>query len=118
MIMRKITLTIEILLVASFVHAAVTAVGAVGITVSDMNRALDFYTNVLSFQKVSDVEVAGTEYEHLEGVFGLRIRVVRMKLGDEFVDLIDYLAPEGRSIPVDMKSNDHSFQHIAIIVSN
>jgi catechol 2,3-dioxygenase-like lactoylglutathione lyase family enzyme len=118
MIMRKITFTIAILVLTSFVHAAVREVGAVGITVSDMNRALDFYTNVLSFQKVSDVEVAGPEYEHLENVFGLRIRVARMKLGDEYIDLIDYLAPEGRPIPVDMKSNDHSFQHIAIIVSD
>jgi catechol 2,3-dioxygenase-like lactoylglutathione lyase family enzyme len=116
--MRKIILTITILLLTSFLHAAVTGVGAIGITVSDMNRALDFYTNILSFQKVSDVEVAGTDYEKLEGVFGLRTRVVRMKLGDEFIDLIDYLAPEGRPIPIDMKSNDHSFQHIAIIVSD
>lgn len=116
--MRKITFTILILFLSSFAHAAVTAVEAIGITVSDMNRAVDFYTNVLSFEKVWDVEVAGTDYEHLEGVFGLRVRVVRMKLGDEFIDLIDYLAPEGRPIPVDMKSNDHSFQHIAIIVSD
>src|SRR5262245_30704403 len=104
--MRKITLTIAILLVASFTHAGVVAVQAIGITVSDMNRALEFYTNVLSFEKVADVEVAGTQYEQLEGVFGLRIRVARMKLGDEYIDLIDYLAPEGRPIPVDMKSND------------
>lgn len=116
--MRKITLTILILALASFAHAAMVAVEAIGITVSDMNRALDFYTNVLSFEKVSDVEVVGTDYEHLEGVFGLRIRVVRMKLGEEFIDLIDYLAPEGRPIPADMRSNDHSFQHIAIIVSD
>ncbi|MCI0446758.1 VOC family protein, partial [bacterium] len=116
--MRKIMLTIAILFFASFAYAKVTAVEAIGITVSDMNRALDFYTNVLPFEKVSDVEVVGTEYEHLEGVFGLRIRVVRLKLGDEFIDLIDYLSPEGRPIPIDMKSNDRSFQHIAIIVSD
>ncbi len=116
--MRKLLLAIAILLCGSFCQAAVTAVTAIGITVSDMDRALNFYTQVLSFEKVSDVEVYGSQYEYLEGIFGLRIRVVRMKLGDEFIDLIDYLAPEGRPIPVDMKSNDHSFQHIAIIVSD
>jgi catechol 2,3-dioxygenase-like lactoylglutathione lyase family enzyme len=96
----------------------VQAVDAVGMTVSDMDRALDFYTQVLAFEKVSDVEVAGDEYEHLLGVFGLRIRVVRLQLGDEFIELTDYFAPEGRPIPVDMRSNDRWFQHIAIVVSD
>lgn len=96
----------------------VQAVDAIGMTVSDMDRALDFYTNVLTFEKISDVEVAGDEYEHLLGVFGLRIRVARLQLGGEFIELTDYLAPEGRPIPVDMRSNDHWFQHIAIVVSD
>jgi catechol 2,3-dioxygenase-like lactoylglutathione lyase family enzyme len=83
-----------------------------------MDRAVEFYTKVLAFEKVSDVEVAGSEYEQLQGLFGARIRVVRMKLGEEFIELIDYLAPEGRPVPVDFQSNDRWFQHIAIIVSD
>jgi catechol 2,3-dioxygenase-like lactoylglutathione lyase family enzyme len=46
------------------------------------------------------------------------MRVVRMRLGDEFIELTDYLAPEGRPVPVDSRSNDRWFQHIAIIVSD
>src|SRR6266700_2186227 len=98
--------------------ALVEGVDAIGITVSDMDRAVDFYSKVLTFEKVSDTEVAGEGYEHLEGVFGLRMRVVRMRLGDEFIELIEYLAPKGRPIPVDSRSNDRWFQHIAIIVSD
>jgi catechol 2,3-dioxygenase-like lactoylglutathione lyase family enzyme len=98
--------------------ALVDGVDAVRITVSDMDRAVDFYSKVLTFEKVSDVEVAGENYEHLEGVFGLRMRVVRMKLGDEYIELAEYLAPKGRPIPVDSRSNDRWFQHIAIIVSD
>src|SRR2546426_669326 len=96
----------------------VQGVDAIGITVTDMDRAVDFYSKVLTFQKVSDTEVAGENYEHLEGVFGLRMRVVRMRLGDEFIELTEYLAPKGRPIPVDSRSNDRWFQHIAIIVSD
>jgi catechol 2,3-dioxygenase-like lactoylglutathione lyase family enzyme len=98
--------------------ALVDGVDAIGITVSDIDRAVDFYSKVLTFEKVSDTEVAGEDYEHLEGVFGLRIRVVRMRLGDEFIELTEYLAPKGRPIPVDSRSNDRWFQHIAIIVSD
>src|SRR5215475_43937 len=82
----------------------IQAVDAVGMTVADMDRSLTFYTQVLSFEPVSDVEVTGSEYEHLQGVFGLRMRVVRLRLGDECVVLIEYLAPKGRPIPADSRS--------------
>src|SRR5712691_11024272 len=66
--------------------APVMAVDSVAVTVSDMNRALDFYTHVLTFEKVADREVAGDEYEHLFGVFGLRVRSVRLRLGEEHLE--------------------------------
>ena len=104
----------------SYAHGQekVVAVGPVGMTVSDMNRSVDFFSNVLSFEKISDAEVWGTEYERLEGVFGLRMHVVRMKLGDEAIELTEYLAPKGKPYPVDTRSNDRWFQHIAIVVSD
>ncbi len=98
--------------------AFVAAVGPVGMTVSDMDRSIEFYSKVLSFEKVSDVEVTGEEYERLQGVFGIRMRVVRMRLGEEYIELTEYLAPKGRPIPVDSRSNDRWFQHIAIITSD
>jgi catechol 2,3-dioxygenase-like lactoylglutathione lyase family enzyme len=94
----------------------VAAVDSIGMTVSDMERAVDFYTSVLSFERVSDVEVAGREYELLSGVLGARMRVVRLRLGGEAIELTEFLAPKGRPIPPDMKANDRAFQHIAIIV--
>lgn len=97
---------------------AVSAVEAVGMVVSDMDRSVAFFADVLTFEKVSDVEVTGDGHERLQGVFGLRLRIVRMKLGDEFLDLMQYLAPEGRPVPVDSRSNDRWFQHVAIIVSD
>lgn len=99
-------------------QALIRAVDGIGMTVSDMARAVEFYSKVLSFEKVSDAEVWGDEYEHLKGVFGLRMRVVRMRLGDEFIELTEYLAPKGRPIPADSRSHDRWFQHIAIIVSD
>ncbi|HKQ51965.1 MAG TPA: VOC family protein [Pyrinomonadaceae bacterium] len=108
-------------LATSGANAAAPLVGrvdAVGLTVSDMDRSLEFYSKVLSFEKVSDVEVAGEDYERLQGVFGLRMRVVRLRLGDEFIELTEYLAPKGRPVPVDSRSNDRWFQHVAIITGD
>src|SRR5215471_8223477 len=118
-------LAVRFLVLASMIAGAraassplASAVDSVDITVSDMDRAVDFYSRVLSFKKVSDTEVAGETYENLEGVFGVRMRVVRMQLGDEFIELTEYLAPKGRPITAGARSNDRSFQHIAIIVSD
>jgi hypothetical protein len=74
--------------------SVVRGVDSVAITVSDMDRAVDFYSRVLTFQKTSDVEVTGEEVEHLSGVFGVRVRVVRLRLGDESIELDEYLAPK------------------------
>src|SRR4051812_39477364 len=98
--------------------AQVKSIGPIGITVKDMNTSVKFYSVVLGFKKISDEEITGDEYENLEGVFGLNIRVVRMQLGDEQIELTDYLTSGGRSIPEDAQSNDLYFQHIAIVVSD
>lgn len=99
-------------------QASVSRVESVGFTVSDMEKAIDFYTRVLPFEKISDVETFGSEFEHLSGVFGARVRIVRLKLGDEVLELTEYLTAQGRPIPVDSRSNDRWFQHIAIIVAD
>ena len=98
--------------------APVAAVESIGITVADLDRSLAFYTQVLAFEKVSEVEVWGSAYERLQGLFGLRMRIARLRLGAETIELIEYLTPRGRPIPADSRSHDRWFQHIAIIVSD
>ncbi len=98
--------------------STVLSVDALGMTVSNVERAVQFYSEVLGFEKVSEVEVFGSEYEHLQGVFGLRMKVARMQLGDELIELTEYLTPQGKRIPQDSRSNDLWFQHIAIVVSD
>lgn len=114
---NKFVLTTLLMLLGApvFAQSPQVVVESVGMTVSDMDRSIAFYS-ALTFQKISDVEVLGEQYEHLEGVFGARMRIVRMQLGNEHVDLTEYFAPRGRPIPVDSRSNDLWFQHIAIVV--
>ena len=96
----------------------VTGVAAVGMTVADMDRAVAFYSNVLSFKKISARYEEGTDYQELENVPGAKARVVRMRLGNGLMDLTQYLTPKGKPIPRDSASNDLWFQHLAIVVSN
>jgi catechol 2,3-dioxygenase-like lactoylglutathione lyase family enzyme/glycerol uptake facilitator-like aquaporin len=98
--------------------SAVQGIGPIGMTVADADRSIAFYREVLSFEKVSDVELWGDEVDRLQGIFALRMRVVRMRLGDEEIVLNEYLTPRGRPVPVDSRSHDRWFQHVAIIVSD
>ena len=92
------------------------AITSIGMTVSDMERSLDFYTTVLFFQKIFDREVTGIEFERLYGLAAGRSRVVKLQLGKETIQLNEFLTLKGRSIPTDSQSNDRWFQHIAIVV--
>ena len=91
---------------------------SIGFTVSDLDRSVGFFTGVLGFTIVREIEVTGDDYERLTGVFGSRARVAELALGEERIELTQYLAPEGRPVPVDSKSNDRWFQHLAIVVSD
>lgn len=96
----------------------VSAVDAVGMTVSNMDRSVAFFRDVLTFEPVSDTEVSGEAYDRLTGVFASRLRIVRLRLGEEALELTEYLTPRGRPVPADSRSNDLWFQHVAIIVSD
>ena len=97
----------------------VQAIAAVGFTVSDMERSVTFYRDVLTFELISEVEVDGPEYDQLWGVFGARARIVRMRLGGQELELTEFLSPPDlRPIPAPSYSHDLWFQHFAIVVRN
>src|ERR1044071_1363400 len=96
----------------------VASIDSVGITVDDLDRAVAFYTSVLDFHQVGERELAGEQYERLYGVFGARLAIATLQLGDERIELMQFVAPRGRPEPADSKSNDRWFQHVAIIVSD
>jgi catechol 2,3-dioxygenase-like lactoylglutathione lyase family enzyme len=89
----------------------------IGFTVADVARESDFFTKVLQFEKVADFRVVGSEYDKMEGVFNANVRIVQLKLGDQMVELTQYVSPPtGRPIPVPSYSNDGWFEHMAIVV--
>ncbi len=101
---------------AETVDAKVLGVGSIGMTVSDLDRSVEFFSRVLDFKKVSEAEFHKESFDTLTGIFGARVRVATMKLGDETIELTEYLTPPGRPIPLDSRSNDRWIQHIGIVV--
>lgn len=93
-------------------------VQSISMTVSDLDRSVKFYTEVLSFTLESHSEQHGDTVSRVLGVPDARIASARLRLGNERLELIDFLTDVGRAIPADSRSNDQWFQHIAIVVSD
>ncbi|MDT8437088.1 MAG: VOC family protein [Gemmatimonadota bacterium] len=106
------------LAVAPDTVALATSIEAIGITVSDLERSVAFYTTVLDFEEVERFESSGPEWERLLGVFAARTRTARLRLGEETLELTEFVTPRGRPVPPDSRSNDLWFQHVAIIVGD
>lgn len=98
--------------------AQVKRVVMIGFTVADLDRSVAFYERVLEFEKVAAFEVSGRAYDELQGVFASRQRIAHMRLGEQTIELTQYVSPDGRPIPVPSRSNDLWFEHMAIVVSD
>lgn len=96
----------------------VSRVDGVSITVSDLDRSVRFFSELLDFREISRQERSGEDFERLTGLFGAHARSAVLALGSERIELVEYRTPAGRPVPPDARSNDRSFQHIAIVVSD
>jgi catechol 2,3-dioxygenase-like lactoylglutathione lyase family enzyme len=98
--------------------AEVKEVGPIVLSVANLDRELAFYTNTLRFRLIGEDHAGGAELEKLTGLPGAHTRTATLQLGDELIQLTQFVTPAGRPIPSDSRSFDHWFQHIAIVVSD
>jgi catechol 2,3-dioxygenase-like lactoylglutathione lyase family enzyme len=112
----RVGLVLAMLIAPLAAQAAVREVGAIGLTVGDLDRVLPFYTNTLPFELKGIRTASGAEQDALLGLTGTHIRSAELQLGSERITLTEHLTNKGRPIPPDSRSFDHWFQHIAIVV--
>ena len=78
------------------------------IVVDDTNVSLRFYRDTLGLQVAGESENYDVEQEHLNNVFGARLRITALRAGKgPGIELLEYLAPrDGRPAPTDLRAND------------
>ncbi len=78
------------------------------ITVSDTDQSLAFYRDRLGMRVTGESENYGPEQEHLNGVFGARLRITALRAASgPGIELLQYLSPRGgRPMPRDARAND------------
>ncbi len=93
---------------------------AVSFSCSDAEACAVFFCSQLGFRRLEAID-PGPEYAALVGLPGARLKLVRLALGRERLELLEVqeLAAgqrPGRPFPDDSRSNDLWFQHICIVV--
>ncbi|NDD44046.1 MAG: lactoylglutathione lyase [Synechococcaceae bacterium WB9_4xB_025] len=96
---------------------------SIGFTCHNAEAVADFYSTHLGCRHSSTLEINGGSYADLLGLGGSQLKLVRLQLGAEQLELLEVLElgpglRPGRPIPADSRSNDLWFQHICIVVAD
>jgi catechol 2,3-dioxygenase-like lactoylglutathione lyase family enzyme len=78
------------------------------IVVWDTDASVRFYRDLLGMHVAGESENYGTEQEHLNNVFGARLRITALRgATGPGIELLEYLAPrDGRPFPSDERASD------------
>jgi catechol 2,3-dioxygenase-like lactoylglutathione lyase family enzyme len=88
--------------------------------VSDTDASLAFYRDQLGFRVAGGAHNYGTEQEHLNQVFGARLRITALKAGHgPGIEFLEYIAPPGgRPLPADAQANDLVFWNTQLVMDD
>jgi len=92
----------------------------VNIVVSDMERSVAFYVGLLGLQVIYECELEGEWIESVAGLPGVRARCVFVQPsgGGARFELLQYLTPQGATLPEDSLANTMGLRHVAFEVDD
>src|SRR5438132_7696012 len=97
----------------------VIAADHTGITVSNLERSLEFWQNVLGFEFSHRAHQTREMAGQITGVAGAEIKLAVVKApGGHKIELLEYLAPPDRKQHVDLRPCDVGSVHVALAVDN
>ena len=89
-----------------------------GIVVSDMERSLKFYRNLIGLKVVKDFSEKGDYIDNILGLSGVYLRMVKLVTDDgSMIELLQYLS-HPKQPPVKSEIHDLGCSHIAFSVDN
>ena len=90
-----------------------------GITVSNLERSLAFWRDVLGFELSHTAHQTGELAKEITGVGGAEIKLAVLKTpGGHKIELLEYLAPPDRKRRVGLRPCDVGSVHVALLVDD
>ncbi len=94
----------------------VRSTGHTGITVSDLDRSIRFYRDLLGCEVSAPVRAEGPFFEAVTGVPGCQIDVAFARLPGHVIELLCYRSPPARAST--LRACDPGFMHVCLKVEN
>ncbi|MGC9342994.1 MAG: VOC family protein, partial [Bacteroidales bacterium] len=80
----------------------ITHLEHIGLSVSNLERSVDFYREHLNCELIRILEVGDDlPLGRVTGLPGCRARIAHLQLGGVMLELFEYTQPRGREIPAD-----------------
>jgi catechol 2,3-dioxygenase-like lactoylglutathione lyase family enzyme len=90
-----------------------------GITVSNLERSLAFWRDVLGFELSHTAHQTGELAREITGVAGAELKLATLKApGGHKIELLEYLAPRDRTKHTDLRPCDVGSVHVALTVND
>ena len=96
----------------------ITAADHTGITVSNLERSLGFWRDVLGFELSHRAHQKGEMAEQITGVRAAELLLAVLKTPGHKIELLEYRAPADRKQQVDLRPCDVGSAHVAFVVDN
>ena len=98
--------------------AMIRGIDHLNIVVSDLERSVRFYCDVLGFRKTHDVVMEGAWIETIIGLRGVKglVAFVEPPAGGPRIELLQYVTPAGIALPENSRANTRGLRHVAFRV--
>lgn len=91
----------------------------IAISVSDMDKALEFYSGLLGLEVLMDMEMEGDPaIEAILGVKDLKMRYVIFNNAGGKINLLEFKNPKGKNVAEKLRPYDKAIHHIAFSVDD
>lgn len=87
-----------------------------GVTVSDIDRSMAFYRDVLGFKVTDKNRYSGPFFENVTGVPDVEMDIAYVEVPGHQIELLCYVNPKGKRS--DLRPCDPGFLHLAFQVEN
>jgi catechol 2,3-dioxygenase-like lactoylglutathione lyase family enzyme len=98
----------------------IRAVDHINIVVTDLERSVRFYTELLGFRKTREANLEGEWIDRIVGLRGVKARAVFIvaPAGEPRIELLAYETPAGEAFAENSRANTIGLRHIAFRVDD
>ena len=98
----------------------IRAVDHINIVVTDLDRSVRFYTELLGFRKTREAYLEGEWIDRIVGLRGVKAQAVFIvaPAGEPRIELLAYASPAGGAFAESSRANTIGLRHIALRVDD